>query len=92
MEKQRLNMNSGHRSTRGVLNILVFAAFSPRSSSLDSEVESVDVSELGCEETKQAEEQHDQDPLTHSSSGGIADVMENGHCEGGGGSSQGAQR
>lgn len=60
------------------------AAVCPQSSFLDGQSVAVDVSELSCEKAKQAEEQHDQDPLAHSSSRGIAYIVENGHWEGGG--------
>lgn len=50
-----------------------------KSSLLYRELVAVDVSELGCEKAKQAEEQHDQDPFTDGSCRVTACKVENGH-------------
>lgn len=81
-------MNSSIRTTKvsDCLNHAVFvclyragAAVGPRSWILYGEAVAVHMLELGCKKSEEAEEQHDQDPLTHCSLRGAAGAEENGH-------------
>lgn len=65
---QTVVCNDGDRVTTGLQNL-----------SLHSEAVTVDVSELSHEESKEAEQQHGQGPLTHGSSRAMAGVGQDKH-------------